>query len=227
MVFFMFLCEHSWDPPGANFALFQRCQHRFKRTEADIQLRAQFPRRNPPIRADELMETLLISWCDSSAWPYGTCLVFHVPVATAETRQPPPHCANIHCLFSVNVQQASLNVIGCNFFPREEFQLHTFAAYALPCQTPFSQTAPLLSSVARQQNLTEYWREGSSSTAISPTSASDFVGHRNSIGVINFGATLVYHPVWHYGTFLVAQHASKPAVYKDAHYDEDVDHNRL
>ena len=55
----------------------------------------------------------------------------------------------------------------------------------------FCQTAPLLSSVARQQNLTEYWREGSTSTAISPTSASVVVGQHNKIGVINFGATFV------------------------------------
>jgi hypothetical protein len=32
--------------------------HRFQRTEADIQLRTQFPSHTPPIRADELIETL-------------------------------------------------------------------------------------------------------------------------------------------------------------------------
>jgi hypothetical protein len=61
----------------------------------------------------------------------------------------------------------------------------------------------------------EYWRVGSTSTAISPTSASVVVGQHNNTGVINFGATLVYHPVRHDGTFLVAQHVSKPAEYKD------------
>ena len=125
----MFLFEHSWDPPGANFAIFQRCHHRFQRIEADIQLRTQFPDRNQPIRADELIETLFISWCESCAWPSGTWLVFHVAVATAETRHPPPHFANIHCLVSVNVEQASMNDIGCNFFRMEEFSytilLHT------------------------------------------------------------------------------------------------------
>jgi len=117
----MFLCEHSWDPPGANFAIFQRCYHRFQRTAADIQLRTQFPSCNPPIRADELIETLFVSWCDICAWSFGTWLLFHVTVATAETHHPPPHCPNIHCLVSVNVQQASKNVIGCNFFRMEEF----------------------------------------------------------------------------------------------------------
>jgi hypothetical protein len=48
--------------------IFQHCHHHFKRIEADIQLRTQFPCRNPPIHADELIETLFISWCDSCAW---------------------------------------------------------------------------------------------------------------------------------------------------------------
>ena len=77
------------------------------------------------------------------------------------------------------------------FFAHGGIQLHTFASYAFPCQTSFCQTAPLLSSVARQQNLTEYWQEGSTSTAISPTSAADIVDQHNKIGVINFRATLV------------------------------------
>jgi len=45
-----------------------------------------------------------------------------------------------------------------------------------------------------QQNLTEYWREFSTSTAISPTSSSDVVGQHNKIGGINFGTILVY--IW-------------------------------
>jgi hypothetical protein len=89
---------------------------RFQRTKADIQLRTQFPSRTPPIRADELIETL----SHSCAWPSGTWRVFHVAVATAETRQPPPHCANIHCSVSANVQHASIDVIGYNFFRMEE-----------------------------------------------------------------------------------------------------------
>ena len=189
----MFLCQHLWDPPGANFAIFQHT-HCFQCIEADIQLCTQFPGCNLSIRVDKLIETLFILWCDSCAWQSGMWLAFHVAVATAETHHPPPPCANIHCLVSVNVQQASMNVIGCNFF-------HTFASYALPCQMPFCQTAPLLSSVARQRNLTEYWWEGSTSTAISTTFASDVVGQQNKIGGINFGAALVYGnhvgKVWH------------------------------
>ena len=110
-----------WDPPGANFVIFQCCYHCFQSTEANIQLRTQLPSRNPPIRADRLIETLFILWCDYCAWPSRTWLVFHVAVFTAETRHPLSHCANIQCLVSVNVQQASMNVNGCNFFCMEEF----------------------------------------------------------------------------------------------------------
>jgi len=67
-MFYMFLCkQHSWDPPGTNFAIFQSCHNRLQCIEADIQLRAQFPSRNPPICADDLIETLFISWRDSCA----------------------------------------------------------------------------------------------------------------------------------------------------------------
>ena len=111
-VFFIFLCEHSWDTPGENFAIFQRCHNCFQRTEADIQLRTQFITCNSPICADELIETF--------AWLSGTWFVIHVAVATAETRHPPPHYANVHYLVSINVQQASMNVIGWNFFRMEE-----------------------------------------------------------------------------------------------------------
>jgi len=37
----------------------------------------------------------------------------------------------------------------------------------------------------------EYWQEGSTSTAVSTTLASDIVGQHNKIGGINFGAALV------------------------------------
>jgi len=37
----------------------------------------------------------------------------------------------------------------------------------------------------------EYWQEGSTPTAIPPTSTSDIVDQHNEIGGINFGAVLV------------------------------------
>ena len=43
----------------------------------------------------------------------------------------------------------------------------------------------LLPSVTQQQHVMEYWWEGSASTAIPPTSASDAVGQHNKIeGII-------------------------------------------
>ena len=72
-----------------------------------------------------------------------------------------------------------MNVSGCHFFPHAVIQLHPFASYALPCQTPFCQTAPLLPSVTWQENAMEYWWECSDSTGIPPTSTSDAVGQHN------------------------------------------------
>ena len=58
---------------------------------------------------------------------------------------------------------------------------------ALLCQIIF-----LLPFVAQQQNVAEDWWEGWTSTAVSPTSASDVVGHHNKIGGITFRAVLIY-----------------------------------
>lgn len=56
-----------------------------------------------------------------------------VTVTIAETQHPPPHCVDTHWLVFINLQQALMNVSGCNFFPHEGIQLHTFASDALPC----------------------------------------------------------------------------------------------
>jgi len=82
----------------------------------------------------------------------------------------------------------SMNINGCHFFSHGGIQLPSFASYMLL----FCQTAPLLPSVARQQNVREYWWEGSASTAIPTTSTSDIVGQHNNIGGVTFGATLVF-----------------------------------
>ena len=75
------------------------------------------------------------------------------------------------------------------------------ASSALPYQMPFCQTAPLLPSVMQQQNVMEYCWEGSASTAIPPTSASDVAGQHNKIGGTTFGAEFVFHIT--YATTLV------------------------
>ena len=56
---------------------------------------------------------------------------------------------------------------------------------------PFCQTIPLLPSVPQQQNVMKYWQEGSASTTMFQTSASDVMGQHNKIGSITFGAALI------------------------------------
>ena len=102
------------------------------------------------------------------------------------------HTMLASCLVSINIQQVSMNVSGCHFFPHRGLQFHTFASSTLLCQIPFCQTAPLLPSVTWQQNETEYCWEGSASTATSPISTSDVVSQHNKIGGITSGAVLVY-----------------------------------
>ena len=87
----------------------------------------------------------------------------------------------------------SARVDECQWVPLflHRVQFHCFASYALPCQMPFCQTAPLLPSVTWQQNGTECWLEGSTSAAIPPTSTSVVMGQHNKIGGITFRAALV------------------------------------
>jgi len=92
-------------------------------------------------------------------------------------------------LFGLHQHSASVDECHCLwFFPQGGIQRHTFASYTLPHQMPFCQTVSLLLSVTWQQNLTEYWWEGSTSTAIPPTSTSDTVGQCHKIEGITFRA---------------------------------------
>ena len=118
-------------------------------------------------------------------------LVFHIAVTIAETHHSPPPYAHIQCLVSINVQQASIKCQWVQFFPHRAIWWHTFASSALPCQTPFCQSATLLPSVTWQQNVTGYWWEGSTSAAIRPASASDVVDQHCKIEGITFGAAMV------------------------------------
>ena len=90
-----------------------------------------------------------------------------------------------------NVLQLLMDVNGCHFFPRGRTQWYTFASSALPCQTPFYQTAPLLPSATQEQCVMEDGCECSASTAIPPTSASGIVGQHNNIGGITFATVLI------------------------------------
>ena len=81
-------------------------------------------------------------------------------------------------------------------FLHKGIQFYVMALYTLPCQMLFCQTAPLLPYVLQQQNVMEYCWEGSTSTAITPTSASDIVGQYDKVGGITFGAALIFDFSW-------------------------------
>ena len=105
---------------------------------------------------------------------------------------PPTTSLCSHPLFGLHKYSASISECQCvPFFLHGGIQFHTFASSSLPCQTPFCQIAPLLPSVAWQQNVGEYWWEGWASTAIS-TSASEIVDQHNKIEGITFRAALVH-----------------------------------
>ena len=55
------------------------------------------------------------------------------------------------------------------FFHMEEFNSIPLLHNAFPCQDAICQIAPLLLSVSQQQNVMEYWWEGSTSTSIPST----------------------------------------------------------
>ena len=100
------------------------------------------------------------------------------------------HCTHIHGL-----HQHSASVDECYWlqcFSHRGIQCHTFAWYALPCQMPLCQTAPLQPSVMQHQHVMEYWWEGSASTAIPPTSASEDIGWCYKTEGITFEAAFVH-----------------------------------
>ena len=105
---------------------------------------------------------------------------------------PPTTSLCSHPLFGLHKHSVSVSEYQyVTFFPHRGIQWHMLAPYSFPCQTPLCQTAPLLPSVTRQQNVAEYWWEGPSSTAIPPTSISDAAVQNNNIGGITFKTALV------------------------------------
>jgi len=112
----------------------------------------------------------------------------HITLTTAETHHPPPLCAHIHCLVSINVQEVAMNVSGCHFFYMEEFSSTPLLQHTSMSDTPFVRLSP----VTQKQNITEYWWKGSTSIATSPASISDIMGQHNKIGgLILFTTALV------------------------------------
>ena len=106
------------------------------------------------------MKVLFIVWCCSCAWLSGMWLVFHIAVATDEKH---------HLTVLTSTVWSPSTFSKCqwtSFFSHGGIQWHTFASYALLCQMPFCQTAPLLPFVARQQHVMGYWQGGLSCTSV-------------------------------------------------------------
>ena len=55
----------------------------------------------------------------------------------------------------------------------------------------FVRWSPLLLSVTWQQNVTGYWWEGSTPTALPTISPSEVMGQHNKIGDITFGTVVI------------------------------------
>ena len=95
-----------------------------------------------------------------------------------------------HPLFCLHQHSASTD--ECQWVPFFlHGGIHTFASFALLCQMPLYQTAPLLPSVTWQQNAMGYWQEGSTSTASTTTSTSDIMDQHHKMVGITFGAALI------------------------------------
>lgn len=85
-VFFLFLCECSWDPSCAKFAIL----HCFQCTEATVHLYVQFPGHNPPIWADVQIQTLFIL--------FVTAVHFHPEHGLSFKALLPLLKRNTHCI---------------------------------------------------------------------------------------------------------------------------------
>ena len=131
----------------------------------------------PPM--NKSLHVMLIKICSSRG---DHCCCHH------SLNAPPTASLRSHPLFGLHKYSASIT--ECQwvpFFLHRGIHWHTFASHALPCQT-----APLLPSVTQQQNVTGYWWEGSTSTAIPPPLASDIMCQHNKTGGITFEVALVY-----------------------------------
>jgi len=169
-MFFLFLCEHSLDSPGANFVIFQHCHHTpSNKLKPVFNFIFNFPGCYLPTHMDGLIKTLhLVMWelCVTIQNVVSLschCCYWINALLTASLCQ--------HPLFVLHKCSASIHEFQwVQFFLHRGITLHTFSSYALPCQTPFCQTVLLLQSVIWQPNVMEYWWEGSTSTATPPMS---------------------------------------------------------
>jgi len=126
-----------------------------------------------------------------SEWPSRRWLIFHIAVATTEIHHPSPRHTHIHCSISISAQQALMKVNGCNFFHIQEFSLTPLLHTHFHIRCHSVRLPPLLPSITQQQNVMEYWWEGSISIAVSPTSTPKVRGQHHKMKGITFRATLI------------------------------------
>ena len=97
---------------------------------------------------NKILHAALVKTCISGENSFPRCC----DGITAETHHPPPHCANIRQLVSINVKQALLNVSGCHFLLKGGIQFLTFASSAVPYQT-HSVRLPLCYQLSHSNNM--------------------------------------------------------------------------
>ena len=133
---------------------------------------------------------LTTCWDCKTAHLPAVWLVFYVAITTAKMHHPSPHSAHTHCLVSINIKQAPMN--GCHFFCSEEFNDTPLFHLHFHVRHHVDTTTSLLPSVTWQQNVVDYWWEGSASTATPLTSTSDILGQSYKIWGITFRAANLY-----------------------------------
>mgnify|MGYP001853851982 FL=1 len=122
-------------------------------------------------------------------WP-----VLAATITTAETHHPPPHCANIHCLIPLNIQQMLMNVNRYKLF-------HTFSSensiphlffVSIFMSDAIVSDFPSATISCTATKIMEYRQKGSASTARPPTPTLDIMGQHNKIGGITFSGPLTH-----------------------------------
>ena len=114
---------------------------------------------------------------------------YHLPAMNMSLNRPPSHCANIHCLVSRNVQQASMNVSGCNYFHVEEFIFTPLIHLHFHVRRHFVRLS--LCCHLSHGKETEYCWKGSASAVI-PTPTSDTDCQHYKTGSISFRVALIH-----------------------------------
>ena len=103
--------------------------------------------------------------------------------------------ASLCSLFGLLKCSGSINEcqwLNVNIFCTEGVITHLCFIFISMSDTTLSESP----SAAICHTATEYWWKGTTSTAISPTSASDIMGQHNKIGGITFGAAFMLSHDW-------------------------------